>query len=61
MAALDAFESIETSAVHIHRALPVQQLLASKSQRGRKIPDLLIAAAAEELGATVLHFEADFE
>ncbi|MFL6161804.1 MAG: PIN domain nuclease [Jatrophihabitantaceae bacterium] len=61
MAALDAFESIETTAAHIHRALQVQRLLASKSQRGRKIPDLLIAAAAEELGATVLHFDADFD
>jgi predicted nucleic acid-binding protein len=61
MAALDAFESIETTAAHIHRALQVQRLLASKSQRGRKIPDLLVAAAAEELGATVLHFDADFD
>jgi predicted nucleic acid-binding protein len=60
MAALDAFEAIETTAAHVHRALQVQRVLASKSQRGRKIPDLLIAAAAEELGATVLHFDADF-
>ena len=36
-------------------------MLALTSQRGRKIPDLLIAAAAEELGATVLHFDADFD
>jgi predicted nucleic acid-binding protein len=61
MAALDAFESIETTAAHVRRALQVQRLLASKSQRGRKIPDLLIAAAAEELGATVLHFDAGFD
>jgi predicted nucleic acid-binding protein len=61
MAALDAFEPIETTAAHVQRALQVQRLLASKSQRGRKIPDLLIAAAAEELGATVLHFDADFD
>jgi hypothetical protein len=61
IAALDAFEPIETTAGHIHRALQVQRLLASKSQRGRKIPDLLVAAAAEELGATVLHFDADFD
>jgi predicted nucleic acid-binding protein len=61
IAALDAFKPIETTAAHVHRALQVQRLLASKSQRGRKIPDLLIAAAAEELGATVLHFDAGFD
>jgi predicted nucleic acid-binding protein len=61
IAALDAFEPVETTAAHVHRALQVQRLLASRSQRGRKIPDLLIAAAAEELGATVLHFDADFD
>lgn len=61
MAALDAFEPVQTTAAHIQRALQVQRLLASKSQRGRKIPDLLIAAAAEEFGAAVLHFDADFD
>ncbi len=61
MGALDAFERIETSSEHVQRALQVQRLLAAKSQRGRKIPDLLIAAAAEQLGATVLHFDADFD
>jgi predicted nucleic acid-binding protein len=61
MAALDAFEPVQTTAAHVHRALQVQRLLASKSQRGRKIPDLLIAAAAEELGVMVLHFDADFD
>jgi predicted nucleic acid-binding protein len=59
--ALDAFELIETTAAHVHRALQLQRLLAAKSQRGRKIPDLLVAAAAEELGVAVLHFDADFD
>ena len=36
-------------------------MLAARSQRGRKIPGLLIAAAAEELGVAVLHYEADFD
>lgn len=27
----------------------------------RKVPDLLIAAAAESLGLTVLHYDADFD
>lgn len=43
------------------RALQVQRMLAAPSQRGRKIPDLLVAAAAEELGITVLHYDADFD
>ena len=59
--ALDALELIETTASHVHRALQVQRLLAAKSQRGRKIPDLLVAAAAEELGVAVLNFHADFD
>lgn len=59
--ALDAFDSIDTTAAHVHRALQVQRLLARRSQRGRKIPDLLIAAAAEELNVGVLHYDADFD
>jgi predicted nucleic acid-binding protein len=59
--ALDAFEPVETSAAHLRRALQVQRLLADRSQRGRKIPDLLVAAAAEELDLAVLHYDADFD
>ncbi|MGH2946758.1 MAG: PIN domain nuclease [Solirubrobacteraceae bacterium] len=59
--ALDAFDRVETTAAHVRRALQVQRLLAHRSQRGRKIPDLLIAAAAEELDVPVLHYDADFD
>jgi predicted nucleic acid-binding protein len=31
------------------------------SRRGRKIPDLLVAAAAEELKISVLHYDADYD
>ena len=61
MDALGAFEVVETSAAHVRRALQVQRLLAARSQRGRKIPDLLVAAAAEELNLEVLHYDADFD
>ena len=61
MGALDAFDAVETSAGHVRRALQVQRLLAQRSQRGWKIPDLLIAVAAEELDLAVLHYDADFE
>jgi predicted nucleic acid-binding protein len=59
--ALDAFVRVETTATHVRRALQVQRLLAQRSQRGRKIPDLLIAAAAEDLSLSVLHYDADFD
>ena len=39
----------------------MQRLLASRGLRGRKVPDLLIAAAAEESGLAVLHYDADFD
>ena len=45
----------------MRRAKQVQRHLASKSQRGRKIPDLLIAAAAEEHHLAVLHYDQDFD
>lgn len=59
--ALDVFAVVETTAAHVRRALHVQRLLAARSQRGRKVPDLLVAAAAEELGIGVLHYDADFD
>jgi predicted nucleic acid-binding protein len=58
--ALDVFELIETTAEHVVRARQVQRLLATKHQRGRKVPDLLIAAAAETRGLTMLHYDGDF-
>lgn len=59
--ALDAFVLIETSGDHLRRARQVQRLLAMKHQRGRKIPDLLVAAAAEVNNLVVLHYDADFD
>jgi predicted nucleic acid-binding protein len=59
--ALGAFELIETTAEHLRRAKQVQRQLASKHQRGRKIPDLLVAAAAEASNLTVLHYDEDFD
>jgi predicted nucleic acid-binding protein len=61
IAALGAFDLVETTAQHITRSLQVQRLLAARSQRGRKIPDLLVAAAAEALNLVVLHYDADFD
>jgi len=58
---LSAFELVETSSAHIRRARQVQRLLAAKHQRGRKLPDLLVAAAAEARSLVVLHYDADFD
>lgn len=59
--ALAVFELVETTADHLRRARQVQRALAARHQRGRKIPDLLIAAAAETENLTVLHYDADFD
>lgn len=59
--ALQVFELVETASDHLRRARQVQRLLAAKHQRGRKVPDLLIAAAAEARNLSVLHYDADFD
>ena len=53
MKALEFLELVETTACHVQRARQVQRMLAAKHQRGRKVPDLLIAAAAESSGLVV--------
>jgi len=46
----------------LDRAVAVQDALAERSrQRGAKIADLLIAAAAEDAGLVVLHYDHDFD
>ena len=58
---LSRFFNIEVQPGHFMRALQVQRILAQKSQRGRKIPDLIIAAVAEQLDLTLLHYDIDFD
>jgi len=44
------------------RALEVQRELARTSRhRGASLPDLLVAACAEQHDATVLHYDADYD
>jgi len=61
LGALGVFALVESTAEHVARARQVQRLLAGDRLRGRKVPDLLIASAAEERGLTVLHYDADFD
>lgn len=42
-------------------ALATQERLAAQGHHRRPIPDLLIAAAAQVNGATVLHYDKDFD
>ena len=58
--ALTSLELVETTAAHVPRARQVQRRLTARRQRGRKVPDLLVAAAAEASKLTVLHYDADF-
>lgn len=46
---------------HFERAKQVQRLLAARGLKGRKVPDLLVAATAELSGLEVLHYDADFD
>ena len=61
VAALGAFRRIDVEAHHFDRAQQVQRELAATGLRGRRVPDLLIAAVAEATSLTVLHYDADFD
>ncbi len=58
---IEELHLVETTADHVRRARQTQRLLAECGLRGRPIPDLLIAAAAETENLTVLHYDADFD
>jgi len=58
---LAVFPPVEIRDSDLLDALDVQRRLAAKGQRGRKLPDLIIAAAAARLNLTVLHYDADFD
>ncbi len=61
LGALGDMHRLPTTSEHVDRALEVQRALAAASQRGRSIPDLLVAAGAEAEGLVVLHYDADFD
>ena len=58
---LAAFHEVTLSPEIVERAKRVQRMLAERGLRGRKVPDLLIAAAAELHEMRVLHYDRDFE
>jgi predicted nucleic acid-binding protein len=53
---------IDVTTASMDRALAVHRMLAKTSQhRNFHLPDLIIAATAELNGATVLHYDADYD
>ncbi|MGI9023874.1 MAG: PIN domain-containing protein [Acidimicrobiales bacterium] len=61
MAALATLELVEIGPDHVARAGQVQGLLAVRGLKGRKVPDLVIAAVGEGAARTVLHYDTDFD
>lgn len=58
---LAGFEHIPINEAVMDRAKAIQRSLSAVGQHRLPIPDLIIAAAAESGGATVLHYDRDFE
>ncbi|MET8204205.1 PIN domain nuclease [Micromonospora taraxaci] len=60
--ALRGHRWMDVSTAAMDRALEVHRVLAADSQhRHFRLPDLIIAATAEQYGATVLHYDADYD
>ncbi len=56
------FDRVSLEQGAFDRAVEVQGLLAALGQhRGVSLPDLIVAAAAEQAALTVLHYDADFD
>jgi predicted nucleic acid-binding protein len=61
-ASLQVYRQFDVTASAMNRALDVHRLLGAASQhRNFSLPDLLIAATAEQNAATVLHYDDDFD
>lgn len=56
-----AYRRVEMTEATFERAISVQGLLARTRRHRLPIPDLIIAAAAELAGLTVLHYDRDFD
>jgi predicted nucleic acid-binding protein len=60
--ALRALPRVAVTEAVLDRALEVQFSLAERSQhRAVPLPDLIVAACAENAGLTVLHYDADYD
>ena len=56
-----AYHSVPIAETTLHRALGIQAELARIGHHRVAIPDLIIAAAAEAAGLTVVHYDRDYD
>jgi len=56
-----AYEKVVLTEDVFERAIDVQGELARSGRHRVPIPDLLVAAAAEKAGLTVLHYDSDYD
>lgn len=56
-----AYQSIPVTPGILARAIAIQGQLAKKGRHRVPIPDLIIAAVAEEAGLTLLHYDHDYD
>jgi predicted nucleic acid-binding protein len=56
-----AYHSVAITETILQRAIDVQAELARSGRHRVPIPDLIIAAAAEEAGLTLLHYDRDYD
>ena len=56
-----AYRQVALTEAIFQRAMDVQCMLAAHGRHRLPIPDLVIAAAAENADLTVLHYDADFD
>lgn len=59
--ALGAFPLVDVVSSDFDQAKESQRALAALGLKGRKVPDLIIAAVALRMELTVLHYDRDFE
>jgi predicted nucleic acid-binding protein len=61
LAEREALDEVPITPAVMTRSIEIQHDLARRGQHRLAIPDLIIAAAAESAGLTVLHYDADYE
>jgi predicted nucleic acid-binding protein len=56
-----AYHSVHITEAILHRAIDIKSELSRTGRNRVPIPDLIIAAAAEAAGLTLLHYDRDFD
>ncbi|MDE2793981.1 MAG: PIN domain nuclease [Gemmatimonadota bacterium] len=56
-----AYRYVELTEAMFQRAIDVQGLLAERGRHRVPLPDLIVAAVAEQAGMVLLHYDRDFD